>query len=55
MSKFADDTKWGKVVEKEEDRHEFQEGLNNIMKWSKDWQMDFNVDKCHIMHISPNN
>ena len=25
------------------------------MKWSKDWQMMFNVDKCHIMHLGPNN
>ena len=55
MSKFADDTKWGKVVENEDHRIEFQEGLDSLMKWSKDWQMDFNVDKCHIMHIGSKN
>ena len=55
MSKFADDTKWGRVVEDEEDQKIFQEGLDKLMKWSQDWQMDFNVDKCHIMHIGNNN
>ena len=49
MSKFADDTKWGKVVENKSDRNAFQERLDNLMKWSKDWQMEFNVDKCHVM------
>ena len=55
MSKFADDTKWGKIVEGEQDKNSFQEGINNLVKWSKDWQMMFNVDKCHIMHLGPNN
>ena len=53
MSKFADDTKWGKIVEGEQDKNSFQEGINNLVKWSKDWQMMFNVDKCHIMHLGP--
>ena len=55
MSKFADDTKWGRTVEDEEDRKIFQQGLNSLMKWSQDWQMEFNVDKCHIMHIGNKN
>lgn len=25
------------------------------MEWSKKWQMEFNVDKCHIMHIGQRN
>ena len=50
-----DDTKWGRIVENEEDQKTFQDGLNSLMKWSQDWQMDFNVDKCHIMHIGPKN
>ena len=30
LKKFADDTKWGAVVESAEDRAEFQEGLDNL-------------------------
>ena len=55
MSKFADDTKWGRRVENEEDRIVFQDGLDNLMKWANDWQMEFNVDKCHIMHLGSKN
>ena len=53
MSKFADDTKWGRIVEDEEDQKTFQDGLNSLMKWSQDWQIDLNVKKCHIMNIGP--
>ena len=55
MSTFADDTKRGKRVEDEADQKIFQEGLDNLIKWSQDWQMEFNVDKCHIMHIGSKN
>ena len=55
LSKFADDTKWGKIVENEEGQKVFQEGINKLVQWSNTWQMDFNVDKCHIMHIGPKN
>ena len=54
MSKFADDTKWGKVVEDEKDKEEFQRGLDSLKQLVNDWQMEFNVDKWHIMHIRPN-
>ena len=55
LSKFADDTKWGKIVENEEGQKVFQEGINKLVQWSNTWQMDFNVDKCHIMHVGPKN
>ena len=55
MSKFADDTIWGRVVKDEEDQKIFQEDLNRLMKWSQNWQMEFNVNKCHIMRIANKN
>ena len=55
LSKFADDTKWGKKVEDENDQKVFQEGIDSLMKWANDWQMEFNVDKCHIMHLGREN
>ena len=55
LKKFADDTKWGMVVEDNDDRLTFQQGLDNLMDWSLDWQMLFNVEKCHIIHAGRNN
>jgi len=44
--KFADDTKiYGKVLSSEA-RERLQEDIDRLMKWSQDWQMQFNVDKC---------
>ena len=25
--------------------------LEKLNKWSKDWQMEFNIDKCQVMHL----
>ena len=55
LEKFADDTKWAMVVESDEDRRTFQLGLDRLMSWSTDWQMLFNVDKCHIIHAGQGN
>ena len=55
LSKFADDTKMASIVESEEDRKKFQEGVDSLSNWSKDWQLLFNVGKCKVMHFGPNN
>ena len=55
FKKFADDTKWGMVVKKEEDREKFQQGLDNLDKWAEEWQMAYNIGKCHILHLGKNN
>ena len=30
---------------------ELQEDINTLVEWSNKWQMNFNVDKCSVMHI----
>ena len=55
LKKFAVDTKWALVVESEEERKIFQRGLDNLVQWSIEWQMLFNVDKCHIIHMGRKN
>ena len=55
LEKFADDTKWAMVVESDEERRTFQEGLDRLMTWSNEWQMLFNVDKCHVIHAGQHN
>ena len=55
IKKFADDTKWGAVVESAEDRACFQAGLDRLQDWANKWQMQYNVDKCHILHVGKSN
>ena len=55
LSKFADDTKVASIVETEEDRKKFQEGVDGLATWSKDWQLLFNVGKCKVMHFGARN
>ena len=55
LLKFADDTKIVSVVSNKNDIDKLQQDLRNVCKWSKDWLMLFNVEKCKIMHIGNNN
>ena len=55
LSKFADDTKWARIVESEDDKRKFQEGIDGLAKWSQDWQLLFNTGKCKIMHFGAKN
>ena len=53
--KFADDSKVLRKVEDEEDQRRLQEEINNLCKWSEDWQMLFNAEKCKVLHFGKNN
>ena len=55
LLKFADDTKIFGVVANNEDIKKLQGDLINLCRWSKDWLMLFNVEKCKVMHIGYNN
>ena len=54
FAKFADDSKVARVVNNTDDAELLREDLEKLNKWSKDWQMEFNVDKCHVMHLGKN-
>jgi len=55
IGKFADDTKMCKSVNNIADMKELQDDLNKLEDWSKDWQMQFNVDKCVVVHMGKKN
>jgi hypothetical protein len=55
LGKFADDTKLCKCVSDLKDVDALQSDLNNLHKWSIDWQMTLNVDKCTVMHVGRSN
>ena len=55
LLKFADDTKVGKVISGEEDRKKLQEALDQLWRWADRWEMRFNVEKCHVLHLGRHN
>ena len=48
---FADDAVLYKAINSLHDHQVLQEDLLNLTKWASDWQMDFNVTKCHLLCI----
>ena len=52
---FADDTKVAQIVETEEDAEKLQAIIDELAKWGDEWAMDFNVQKCKVMHIGSKN
>lgn len=51
MNMFADDAKIMRHVRNVDCCRELQEDLDKIDKWSKEWKMDFNTKKCHVMEM----
>ena len=64
LSLFADDSKiFTRIVSSENEdkvyentgKDVLQQDLANVLEWAKKWKMEFNVDKCKIMHIGNKN
>ena len=55
VSKFADDTKYGRVIRNDEDRQRMQRDIDKLLQWADTWQMQFNYKKCKIMHFGGKN
>ena len=55
ISKFADDTKMGRVINSDSDFEHLQRDLDTLHEWSVDWQMNFNTDKCKVLQIGKTN
>jgi hypothetical protein len=52
---FADDTKIAAPIETEADREALQSDLDDLQKWTDDWQLQFNTKKCKVMHLGHGN
>jgi len=48
---FADDTKIWTKISMEEDQELLQNDLNQLIRWSQEWLLQFNPEKCKVMHI----
>ena len=55
VKKFADDTKLMGRVGSDKEINTMKEDLHELDTWSDVWQMQFNVDKCKVMHLGKNN
>ena len=53
LLKFADDTKLFRHIKSKQDADKLQADLRRLYKWSTDWLMLFNADKC--VHYEYNN
>ena len=49
---FADDALLYRVVNGTRDCSKLQWDLNQMCRWAKDWQMDFNPKKCYLLSIT---
>ena len=54
MSLFADNAKSITKIESKEDCEHLQKNLDKIHRWSKLWEMEFNIKKCRVMEMGNN-
>ena len=52
ISEFADDTK---LCHSSRHPDGVRLTVNSLVDWANTWQMNFNIDKCAVMHIGHNN
>ena len=48
---FADDCLLFREIDSLSDAESLENDLQSLVKWSKTWQMSFNVSKCHTLKI----
>ena len=55
LSKFADDTKAGHIINNNDDIEKLQACIDRMADWANKWAMKFNVEKCKVLHFGHNN
>ena len=53
--KFADDSKIAGNVSNSQGLFSLLRDLDRLISWAEKWQMEFNTDKCKVLHIGKNN
>ena len=55
MKMFADDVKLYRKIESHTDFEILQDDINTLCEWSKKWLLQFNIQKCKVMHCGSSN
>jgi ribonuclease P/MRP protein subunit RPP40 len=55
IRKFADDTKMAMRIKTKDDQKAMQDDIDQLHQWAEEWQMQFNKEKCKIMHVGNGN
>ena len=63
LNLFADDSKiFTRIVTNKKNKQKIGDGkevlqddLNKVLEWAKMWKMEFNIDKCKMMHLGKKN
>eukprot|EP00061_Rhincodon_typus_P006355 g26916.t1 len=55
ISMFADDTKIRGVVDSKGGCIRVQQGFDQMGQWAKEWQKEFNLNKCVVLHFGKTN
>ena len=49
---FADDTALYQKIHQQSDATSLQKDLDTLQDWEEQWQMGFNVSKCHVLSVT---
>ena len=52
---FADDAKIYRAMKSQNDVDVLQGDLNQLTNWSRKWLLEFNEQKCKVMHFGHQN
>jgi len=55
LSKFAGDTKLGRVADMPEGHAAIPRDINRLEKWADRNLMNFNQEQCKVLHVEKNN
>ena len=52
---FADDIKAYSTVDSPDQANKLQNSINSLVSWTKDRQIEFNGERCKVLHFGKNN
>ena len=55
VSKYADDTKLGRVIKNKMDSDKLQAAVDRLVNWCNEWDMSLHPDKCVVWHFGRQN